>query len=72
MQENGAHVVEVALEPVGGVSAHGDEAGAGVFATTHGDEVFGKVEVVHGEGDQFAEAQAGGVERFEDGAVAKA
>ena len=63
---------EVALDPVRGVAAERHDAILAALALAHPDGAERAVEIGHVEPRQLGAAQAGGVERFEDRAVAHA
>ena len=63
---------EVALQPLQGDVADGNQAVFAAFALFDDDGALGGVEVVEGQLAQFSGAEAAGVEQFEDGAVAEA
>ena len=72
MVEERAGFGEEAVEPGGGAFADGEQAAFAVFAFAHDEGAGGGVVVAVVEIGHFAAADAGGVEEFEDGAVAQA
>jgi hypothetical protein len=67
--EGGAGVSEVGGDGVAGGAADRGEAGFGAFAGD-ADPAFFEAEAFEAGAGEFGEAEAGGVEEFEDGAVA--
>jgi len=68
-EEVGAAFINISFDGLLGGAAEEDDALAVAFAAD--DELGGAAGLVDGEADELADAEAGGVEGFEDGAVAK-
>ena len=70
--EERAGLGEVAVEPGGGAFADGQQPAFAVLALAHEQGAGGGIVVAVVEVGHFGAADAGGVEEFEDGAVAQA
>ncbi len=72
MGEARAGFGQVAVEPEGGAGAHGQQPAFAALALADEEGLDGRVVVGAVQAGEFGAADAGGVEEFEDGAVAQA